>query len=269
MTQHLSGDDVPELTPELAALDAELRGLHIRERASFGPELGAELGHRLAEMDRPTFANRFGRRIAVGGGSVLLLALVFSPARASISDLISSFLYSDAASAMDEGPMPPAPGGELVRVAPEPLLPPVREAESELAVTPLREKARVDAGALTVYEPAEFTVPKVADPNELKTVLEEHYPAHLQAARVGGKVRVRMWVDASGSTSYVQVRTSSGVPDLDSAAREAATHIVFEPARWLGSPVGTWVEFDVGFDPATVNSEHFALRRGKPDKGVL
>src|SRR5688572_18307728 len=120
MTQHLSGDDAPELTPELAALDAELRGLHIRERASFGPELGAELAHRLAEMDRPTFASRFARRIAVGGGSVLLVALVFSPARASIGDLIHSFLYSDSASAMDEGPTPPAPSGELVLLTPEP-----------------------------------------------------------------------------------------------------------------------------------------------------
>src|SRR5688500_2194175 len=124
MMHPVSSDLSPALTPELAALDAELASLQIRERASFGPELEMELVRRMAEMEAPTFARRLGRRVAVGGGSLLLVALVFSPARASLSDFIQSLLSSAPAAAMEAGPMPPEPKAALARGGDEPPLPP-------------------------------------------------------------------------------------------------------------------------------------------------
>lgn len=241
------------MTPELRELDAELSRLRIRERASFGPELGAELSREWSEMEVASSSGRLGRLVAAGGGALVLVALVFTPARASLTRFIHALLPTSTPALVQEGP-PTGPGafGSSASTG-ESHVGDVR-GSAPIVLARARPGAKVDASELTVFEPVEFTLPSVMDPNSFQALLEQHYPRYLQEARIGGKVRVRLWVDPNGSPSYVQVRASSGVPDLDQAAREAATHMVFEPARWLGNPIGTWVEFDVGFDPANVNA---------------
>jgi TonB family protein len=238
------------LTPELLELHAELTKIGIRERASFAPELAAELSREWSEMKTARPGSRFGGGPLVGIAAVLFLALVYTPARALIR-LIDAIRPTTSVELVQVEPL--VPKVELSGAAHETLAiaPPRSEPIPDMTVA-MREGARVDAGELTVFEPADFTFPRVADPDALQAVLEQHYPRHLQDARVGGKVRVRLWVDPNGSPSLVQVRGSSGVPDLDQAARDAASNLSFEPARWLGYPVGTWVEFDLGFDPAVM-----------------
>jgi TonB family protein len=250
MKDLFSNEPSATLTPELLELDAELTRIGIRERASFAPELEAELSREWTEMEAARPRGRFGGGPLVGIAAVLFLALVYTPARALIR-LIDALRPSTSVEVVQVEPL--IPKVALSGAAHETLaiVQPKSEPIPDMAAA-MREGARVDAGELTVFEPADFTFPRVADPAELQALLEEHYPRHLQDARVGGKVRVRLWVDPNGSPSLVQVRASSGVPDLDQAARDAASSLSFEPARWLGYPVGTWVEFDLGFDPAVV-----------------
>ena len=239
-----------DLPPELRELDAELGRLGIRERASFAPELRSELSRTWSEMKEQASSRRHsGRALAAAAVAILLVGVVFDSARASLIALIGALRPYEPVQVVEVGPVRPMV--ELSGAADTMLFPLMPEPAAQAPeVAAPHEIAKVDAGAMTVFEPADFTFPRVADPGSLQALLEEHYPRHLQSARVGGKVRVRMWVDPNGAPSLVQVRASSGIPDLDQAARDAAANLLFEPARWLGYPVGTWVEFDVGFDPA-------------------
>ena len=55
-----------------------------------------------------------------------------------------------------------------------------------------------------------------------------------------GKVILRVMVQADGSAGEVQVRTSSGFPLLDEAARSAVQTWRFNPATSDGKPVAEW-----------------------------
>ena len=55
-----------------------------------------------------------------------------------------------------------------------------------------------------------------------------------------GRVMLRVLVQADGSAGEVQVRTSSGFPMLDEAARSAVQSWRFNPATSDGKPVAEW-----------------------------
>ena len=55
-----------------------------------------------------------------------------------------------------------------------------------------------------------------------------------------GKVVLRVMVQADGSAGEVQVRTSSGFPMLDEAARSAVQTWRFNPATSDGKAVAEW-----------------------------
>ncbi len=55
-----------------------------------------------------------------------------------------------------------------------------------------------------------------------------------------GKVVLRVLVQADGTAGEVQVRTSSGFPLLDAAARNAVQTWRFNPATSDGRPVEEW-----------------------------
>jgi len=67
------------------------------------------------------------------------------------------------------------------------------------------------------------------------------YPA--SAARRGrqGVVLVRMEIDTRGKVAHVGVERSSGHPDLDRAALDAARRWTFRPARRGNQPVAITV----------------------------
>lgn len=55
-----------------------------------------------------------------------------------------------------------------------------------------------------------------------------------------GRVMLRVLVQADGTAGEVQVRTSSGFPMLDEAARSAVQSWRFNPATSNGKPVAEW-----------------------------
>src|SRR5687768_1110425 len=78
-------DPLPDLPPELAALDAELRALTIEERPSFAPELEAEL-RRVGPGSEPLVEIGGRRRMAVAASIALSMAtFAVPPARASLT----------------------------------------------------------------------------------------------------------------------------------------------------------------------------------------
>src|SRR5262245_58269386 len=84
-------DVLPDLPPELAALDAELSAIRIEERASFGPELEAELRRAVARPALPIPLATSWRQLALAASIALLLgAVAVPPVRASIVALIGN-----------------------------------------------------------------------------------------------------------------------------------------------------------------------------------
>jgi len=55
-----------------------------------------------------------------------------------------------------------------------------------------------------------------------------------------GKVILRVLVQADGSAGAVEIRSSSGFPMLDEAARSAVQTWRFNPATSDGKPVAEW-----------------------------
>jgi len=55
-----------------------------------------------------------------------------------------------------------------------------------------------------------------------------------------GKVVLRVLVQADGSAGAVEIRSSSGFPMLDEAARSAVQTWRFHPATSDGKPVAEW-----------------------------
>src|SRR5688572_28025783 len=108
-----------ELPPELAELDAELYAIKIEERASFGPELEAELRRKHA---RPVVlpAPRLRRRITIAAG---IAGVAVLPARASLVALMeriqSALPTTVEASASAASPVLalPAPSEPVMRTA--------------------------------------------------------------------------------------------------------------------------------------------------------
>lgn len=66
-----------------------------------------------------------------------------------------------------------------------------------------------------------------------------HYPASLYARRVQGNVTLRLFIDRDGRVmaDSTRIYTSSGYPELDSAAATGARDLHFVPAKLHGEPM--------------------------------
>lgn len=80
-------------------------------------------------------------------------------------------------------------------------------------------------------------------PNEMPVAINAEspfqYPAALYDAGVEGEVRLRLFVDAMGRVvpESTRVASSSGAPELDSAALRGAAELRFAPATRDSQPV--------------------------------
>jgi protein TonB len=87
------------------------------------------------------------------------------------------------------------------------------------------------------------------------------YPPELYDAGVEGEVRLRLYVDATGTVhpESTRVAASAGTPALDSAAVAGAAQLRFAPAHRDGAPVGMTfyqpVIFRRGAAPGTGSSQ--------------
>lgn len=215
--------------PEVAPLEAELEAIRIEERASFGPELEAELRNEAAGVAADP--GRRARRIAAAASVALLLAAGAAfPARAALVALIHRLVPQ---------PLPSAPAP----VAP-PRAVPQGPRITESAPPRIVVEERTPAPA-----PVRTIPPRVRDLENQRRMIRRYYPSRLQELRIGGIVNVLAWVDSLGSVGDVQVRQGSGHPEIDRAALVAASQLEFRPALREGRPVSTWVEFDLVFAP--------------------
>jgi protein TonB len=73
------------------------------------------------------------------------------------------------------------------------------------------------------------------------------YPASLKARGIEGDVSLRVEIDPAGRVTDVAVVTSSGRPEFDRAATEAAARSVYVPAKLNGVGVAHAIEFAVRF----------------------
>ena len=73
------------------------------------------------------------------------------------------------------------------------------------------------------------------------------YPALSRRQGEQGRVILRVLVNTGGSADEVQVRTSSGFPRLDEAARDTVRRWRFVSAKRGTEPVATWVLIPISF----------------------
>lgn len=73
------------------------------------------------------------------------------------------------------------------------------------------------------------------------------YPAMAKRLREQGRVVLRAHVTAAGGVDEIQVRSSSGSPRLDEAAREAVARWKFVPAKHGSESTAAWVLVPIPF----------------------
>ena len=227
---------------ELEQLQRELSSIEFAERPSFDPELQAELAREWSDLGTPQSSSRARVGFAVAA-AIMLVAITVPPARAGLVRLIS---------VVQDGP------GEVLSEPEVPVPLPVVDLETTPdIVQDFRYEAPSAEAVATDYATEDeafspgpsVTFPSLVDRARSEALIAEHYPTDLQLARVGGMVRLQLWVDPQGHVSETEVASSSGIVRLDGAAMTAASRFAFSPARRYGIPVGTWVEFDVRFRP--------------------
>ncbi len=230
-----------DLPPDLGELDAELSGIRYEERPSFAPELEAELAREWSALQ--------GRRywpvrqlLAAGVAGLLLVGVGVPSARAALVRFVGTLgaLVGETPE-LTEPPQVAAPSVAIPSSSgvEEEVVPGLRP-----PTVPLPGSAGTERFTLM-----EATFPELLDRPSAEALIRRNYPISLQRAGVGGVVGVLLWVDSTGTVGFVNLGKSSGVPDLDRAALQVAPSLRFEPARRQGKAVGTWVEFDVRFEP--------------------
>ena len=114
------------------------------------------------------------------------------------------------------------------------------------AETQPMEARRTDLpiAAAPVESPA--VIPPVFNANYLENPAPA-YPALSRRLGEQGKVILRVLVNPSGAAAEVQVRSSSGHPRLDDAARDTVLRWKFVPASRAAEPVAAWVLIPISF----------------------
>jgi len=237
------------LSPDLRALDAELSSIRIEERASFGPELKAELERVQGEIPEGVSPSRrawIRPLLAACLGGLMIVGVAVPGARASVARLVRTVLEEAAPSVFSSPPEPRLPG---IRVDEPEVLSSEGVTRTVLSPPMLDEEEDpmpTEAGAMPEVE---FTFPELFHRQEAENIVASFYPRPLQQAGIGGSVRLLLWVDTLGTVDHVQMREGSGYRTLNLAAMRAAQQLRFRPATRSGTPVGTWVEFTVQFVP--------------------
>ena len=164
-------------------------------------------------------------------------------------------------------PLPPVsiprPGPTLrTRTSPTPVVPlsapaPVTESLPQAISMPTPPRAPDPTPAISL-PPVPVIAAPVPPPAPLPVVAPRFDAAYLNnpapaypslSRRLGehGRVMLRVYVNADGTTREVQLRTSSGSNRLDQAAKDAVERWRFVPARQGDATVGAWVLVPISF----------------------
>jgi TonB family protein len=102
-----------------------------------------------------------------------------------------------------------------------------------------------------IPEKPEFTPyttrPALVNRDETSRALVRAYPPELRDAGIAGKVVIWVLIDDKGSVVKTDVKTSSGVPALDAAARRVGRSMKFSAALNGKEPVPVWIALPVVF----------------------
>ena len=230
-----------EFPDDLRELHEELSSIRYEERPSFKPELRSELARVWA--NEPVGRQSSVRRNVVAAALVGLLVggAAVPSARASFVRLMD-VLTSDPVEVEAPVEMPASVEPAVEEEMPV-VLPVERPAEAVVVPEAIEEETPP-----IVVETA-LVAPQMLDRERSEQLLEDAYPLSLQRDGVGGTVWLRLWVDDTGSADFANVSRSSGVRGLDRAALAVAPRFTFAPALKGGLRIGTWIEFQVVFEP--------------------
>lgn len=89
--------------------------------------------------------------------------------------------------------------------------------------------------------------PRLQNEDEIRRLLQRHYPSALKDGGIGGRVVLWLFVDSAGRVGQIQVRRPSSYPAFDEAAVRVARSMEFAPAVNQDRPVGVWISQEVGF----------------------
>jgi periplasmic protein TonB len=100
-----------------------------------------------------------------------------------------------------------------------------------------------------VYSPEELSeLPKIARSADAVAAINDEYPKELRAARIGGRVQIRMILNADGTVdpSSVQIVATTN-EQLGEAALRAVKRMQFAPGKANGKAVRTVVLLPLKF----------------------
>lgn len=95
------------------------------------------------------------------------------------------------------------------------------------------------------------------------------YPLALACDGVGGKVELMVSVGTDGRLSVIDIKRSSGHPELDQAARNAMPTWKFEPATANGKPVVKKMLVPVTFTPPPIPPDRCNVVQEQQRRGQL
>lgn len=142
-------------------------------------------------------------------------------------------------------PMASARTPETAAAAPPPRAlpkPSTREASDEVAPQPTMSRAAAPAtqGAEVPSTNATYEVGSTKNPRP-------PYPAAAFAARIEGRVIVKVHVMADGKPAEVQLLQTSGSAQLDKSALDTLAKWELQPARKNGEAIEQWIEIPIHF----------------------
>lgn len=199
--------------------------------------------------------DRIGLGVTIGLHALAAAALLsYAPAREALLAVAPIMVKLIAPPRVE----PPRPVPHAEPPKPRPLAKAVARAiEPQLVAAPAEASAPVVTAApppkpveavAAVAAPA--TPPPLTQPIFHADYLDNPappYPALSRRQGEQGRVILRVLVNARGTADDVQLRTSSGHPRLDDAARDTVRGWKFVPARRGTEPVPAWVLIPISF----------------------
>lgn len=91
--------------------------------------------------------------------------------------------------------------------------------------------------------------PELKERQRASAIVDSLYPDSLEAAGLGGTVKLWVFVNPEGAVDTTRLQESSGIPELDEAALAAARQFEFVPARNRDEPVSVWIMIPITFAP--------------------
>ena len=136
---------------------------------------------------------------------------------------------------------------------PLPLLAAPSEAPSPVSVAPQPEPPKVaapiEATPVAAAPPAPAAPPQPKQVSEVEYLRAPQpvYPPISRRSGEAGRVVLRVLINVQGQPEEAQIRTSSGFPRLDEAARRAAMGAAFRPYREGGQAIPVWAVIPISF----------------------